>query len=156
VKSTFANNCRREDFAHRGAPRGRRQAADLRFRSFSPIRESKALLGPVFSCPHGPKSRFPPPGVTARKRADGQRRKERDLDGGRDRGMAPELRFCGALSPPVRIELRTARLQGGLAYIRGYSPQRRKFGLARENISVRVRGYPPVLSQCLPRLVTTS
>src|SRR6201999_4385371 len=34
-----------------------------------------------------------------------------------DRDMIRELRFCGA---PVRIELTTARLQGGSAPIRGY------------------------------------
>ena len=45
--------------------------SDLRFRSSSPVRESKAVLGPGFSAPYGPKSRFPRPGVTARNRVDG-------------------------------------------------------------------------------------
>ena len=47
------------------------RGSDLLFRSSLPVRKSKAVLGQVFSCPTCAKSRFPPPGVTARNRVDG-------------------------------------------------------------------------------------
>ena len=79
-------------------------------------------------------------------------------------GFSPKKRFDQGkhrdqVEPPVRIELTTFRLQGGSACIRAYS---RVFAAAAkvqrgQGEYIRAhRGYPPVLSQCLPRLVTTT
>jgi hypothetical protein len=56
----------------RGVRSLHRRGSDLLFRSSLPVRKSKAVLGQVFSCPRWAKSRFPPPGVTARNRVDGK------------------------------------------------------------------------------------
>ena len=66
------------------------------------VRESKAVLGPVFSCPRGPKSPFPPPGMTQGTELTANDGKSAILIaiGSRDSALN-----CAVVEPPVRIEL---------------------------------------------------
>jgi hypothetical protein len=95
----------------RGKKSAQKGVCDLRFRFSSPVRESKAVLGPVCSCPHGPKSRFHRPGVMARMRVGGKNVILIPLE---DRAMAPlncafvsllsgsDCKSVGAVSKNVR------------------------------------------------------
>jgi hypothetical protein len=98
-----------------------------------------------FRALHGPKSRFPPPGVTVRIQLMANDGKNADLDRCRNTGMTRELRFLWSLcaEPPVRIELlnRSPRVRIELLN-RSWS---------RRRTSQELRNHIPCNSLVLPR-----